>query len=81
MDIYLRECQHRTLDKGERRRRSRRKFAESVPERRERQHQHVLQRVCVLLLPLPPFSARVAAALHRRVTFSGEGKCNARLVG
>lgn len=69
-------------DFGKRGRWRRRKFAESVPERRECQHQHVLRRVCVLLLPLPPLSARIAAAaLHRRVTFSGEGKCNARLVG
>lgn len=40
----------------------RRKFAESVPERREHLHQHVLQCVCVLLLPLPPLSSGIAGS-------------------
>lgn len=39
-----------------------RKFAESVPERREHLHQHVLRCVCVLLLPLPPFSSGIAGS-------------------
>lgn len=57
-------------------RRKRRKFAESVPDRRELLHQHVLWCVCVLLLPLPPLSSGIAgSAAHRRVTFSSEGKC------
>lgn len=55
-------CQGESSEKDFVKKGRRRKFAESVPERREHLHQHVLQCVCVLLLPLPPLSSGIAGS-------------------
>lgn len=69
-------CPRESQEKGLCHKRRRRKFAESVADRRGHLHQHVLRCVCVLPLPLPPLSGGIAGS--GRITFSSEGKCNQR---